>query len=434
MEQKQPKIVQRLLVRTFILLLAVAGVFLGIQYLLNWRKDPDSGVADTNQMVAAIEILADGQQAVIFDADGKKIPSPGYEAGKTDRDIVWRPDGNRLFFSSDRKQNAYHLYRWNPASGAVDQRSTGSLSKFGPSFLTVTDPKNSAAVNLAGQKALITQGGFVLEYDIRESSSQQLLPPPGGVTVGTEEGSGGTGQFDQIYNKFGNAFRTARWIKGGAYIAAIMKGDEHEVLVVQKVSADPSGTPEEQAAQMVPRPLMGGDRIDIDVDRVTGNLIFTVLNFQFPVRDNIPERNIKNGKIVKDFLHGVFVYDPDKQAADALFPVAVSNTDKNAFGPAAASPDGGFVAFTTGQFDGTNFEPAGIFVAPLQPGGIQAGKPVIGGKIYEISWHPNSNTLAYINRDGSERAIYKINKDGSGEAKISDGGNYMTPVFSPQSK
>ena len=73
-------------------------------------------------------------------------------------------------------------------------------------------------------------------------------------------------------------------------------------------------------------------------------------------------------------------------------------------------------------------------MAPLQPGGIQAGKPVIGGKIYEISWHPNSNTLAYINRDGSERAIYKINKDGSGEAKISDGGNYMTPVFSPQSK
>ncbi|MBC8063216.1 MAG: hypothetical protein H7Y17_00175, partial [Chlorobia bacterium] len=71
--------------------MSVAAVFLGIRYLLAWREDPDSGTSDTAGMVAAIEVLPDGQQAILFDSAGKKIPSPDYPANKTDRDIAWRP-------------------------------------------------------------------------------------------------------------------------------------------------------------------------------------------------------------------------------------------------------------------------------------------------------------------------------------------------------
>lgn len=428
MEQtKHPKIVQKLLLRTFFLLLAVAGVFLGIQYVLQWREDPDTGVIDSNGMVAALEILDDGQQVVLFDKDGKKVQSPDYKPGKTDRDIVWRPDGNRVFFSSDRTDGAYHLFRWNPGSEKVDQKSTGTLSKFDPSF-PVVDTADASAIKLAGDTAMITQGGFVLDFNIRKSTAQQLLPPPGGVTMGAdEEGGGGSGQFDSVYKKYGTAFRTARWIKNQEYIAAIMKSDVGEVLIIQKMAAkDPS--------ELVPRPVFGGDRIDMDVDPSTGNVVFTILNFQFPDPENIPAGNIKNGRAVKPFVHGIFVMDPTKTGNDSLAPIAISQDDKMAFGPVSVSPDGSQIATTTGVFDGTNFEPAGMAVMPLQPGGMQAGTPVVSGKIYEITWHPNGETLIFIKRVGSERAIYKINKDGSTEVKVSDGGNFMTPKFSPQSK
>lgn len=427
MDQKQPRIVQKLLLRTFFLLLAVAGVFLGIQYLLNWRKDADSGTSDTGAMIAALEILNEGQQAVIFDSTGKKIPSPDYKAGKTDRDIVWRPDGNRIFFSSDRTEGAYHLFRWNIGSEKVDQRSTGTLSKFDPSFATVSDHSDKSAVEAAGLTALITQGGFVLAFDIRETSSQQLLPPPGGVTVGSDEGSGGSGQFDALYKRFGNSFRTARWAGSGEHIAAIMKGDDREVLVIQKLGGK---TPEEA----VPVALFGGERIDMDIDPKTGKVVFTVLNFKFPDMDNIPAENIKNGRAVKPFLNGVFAIDPMKTGKESIIPIAVSNDDKMAFGPVSVSPDGSQIAVTTGSYDGINFQPGGLAVMPLQPGGMQVGSPVIGGKIFEVSWHPDGETLVFIKRDGSERAIYKINRDGSAQTKISDGGNYMTPKLSPQSK
>ncbi len=425
-QQKHPKIVQKLLLRTFFLLLSVAAVFLGIQYVLQWREDPDTGTIDSDGMVAAIEILDEGQQAVIFDKTGSKIPSPDYETGKTDRDIVWRPDGNRLFFSSDRKESAFHLFRWNPGSKAVDQRSTGTLSKFDPSFPTA-DIADKAAVNLAGQSAMITQGGFVLDFNVRKSTSQQLLPPPGGVTVGADEGAGGSGQFDAMYKKYGNAFRSARWIKGQGFIAAIMKGDEGEVLIIQKVGAK---TPQE----LLPRPIFGGDRIEMDVDPKTGNLVFSILNFQFPDPDNIPAANIKDGKVVKPFTHGMFILDPEKQGNEAILPLAISGDDKMAFGAPVVSPDGSQFATVAGTYDGDSFIPGSLIVAPLQPGGIQAGAQVIAGNIFEVSWHPNSETLLYIKRSGQERAIYKIGKDGSSETKVSDGGNFMTPRYSPQTK
>jgi dipeptidyl aminopeptidase/acylaminoacyl peptidase len=423
-QQKQPKIVQKMLLRTFFLLLAVAAVFLGINFVLNWRKDPDTGTSDTVGMVAAIEILPEGQQAVLFDSSGKKTPSPDYEKGKTDRDIAWRPDGNRLFFTSDRKEAAYHLYRWNPGTGSVDPKSTGSLSKFDPSFPTVADPSDKVAVDAAGKEALLTQGGVVLAFNILESSAHQVLPPPGGVTVGSEEGDGNSGQFDGLYKKFGNAFRSARWLKDQEFIAGIMKRDEGEILIIQKLVG-------QDVKDLTPRALMAGDKIDIDVDPKTGSVIFTVLNFQFPDITNIPPESIKDGKVIRPFVNCIFAYDP---ASNNVVRIALSNDEKQAFGPAVVSPDGSQIAVTTGSYDGTTYVPAGLALMPVQDGGMNVGTPLVKGQIYEISWSPNGETLTFIQKDGKERAIYKVNKDGSGLAKISDGGNYMTPKFSPQVK
>jgi len=425
MEQKQPKIVQKLLLRTFFLLLTVAAVFLGIQFILNWRKDPDTGPANTIGMIAAIQIHDEGQQAVIFDKDGKKTPSPEYTPGKTDRDIVWLPNGNRLYFTSDRKEAAFNLYRWNPDKGTVVQRSSGSLSRFDPSFVPLEPGASKAELDGSGKFSLMTQGGFVLEFDMSELTSCQLLPPPGGVTQGADEGAGGSGQFDAIYKRLGNSFRTARMLKNQDYIVAVMKQDEGEVLVYQKLSGS---APEEQ----LPKAVMAGEHIDIDIDPKSGAVVFTVLSFQYPDRENIPKDKIKNGKVVRDFEHGVFMFNPYLPSSEMLQYIAVSRVPGQAFGPAVVSPDGNRIALTTGSYDGTTYTPAGMALMPLQKGGMAGGTPLVAGHIYEINWHPSGEKLTYIKSEGRSRSIYTISADGSSETKVSDDGAYMTPKFSPQ--
>lgn len=449
-QQKQPKIVQKLLLRTFFLLLGVAAVFLGIQYILNWRQDPDSGVADTNQMIAAIQMLDEGQQAVIFDGTGKKLPSPDFIPGKYDRDPVWRPDGNRLFFVSDRKDGINQLFRWNLASNKVEQRSTGPINRSDPTFPVVDDPNDASEVKTAGESVLLVQNGFVTEFSVKDGiPTNQLTPHPAfigdkkGIDPGGEDPSSGAGLsrarmaravFDQFYKKFGNAFRTARWLRSGNYMVGVMKGDEQETLVIQRIQVNESDPPEEQMKQALPQGLLSGDKIDIDVDPKQDRIVVTVLNFQFVDRDNIPPAYIKDRKPVKPFIHGVFFVDPTKPTAQALTPLVATNDVNQAFGPPAFSPDGSQVCLTAGTFADRDYAPNTLVVMPAQEGGAAAGTALVRGAIYEYSWHPTGGSLVYIKRDGKARAIFKINKDGSGETKVSDDGNYMKPSFSPQSK
>jgi len=425
-QPKQPKIVQKLLLRTFFLLMSVAAIFLIIQKVLDWRADPDSGSADTSGMIAAVQILDEGQQAVIFDKTGQKITSPGYESGKSDRDIAWLPDGNRLYFVSDRRESAYNLYRWNTESKAVDPRSSGSLSRFDPSFLAVPDLTDSAAIKDADNSPLLVQGGFVIQYDLKNSASHQLLPPPGGVTQGTEEGDGGTGQFDTLYKKFGNSFKTARWGVDKDLVAAVMKRDVGELLIVQKLNAA-------DQKDLIPLPLMGGEHVFVDVAPKTGVIVFTVQAFEFVDPDNPEPQFVKNGKAIKPFSHGVFAFDPAQRKSVRLVQVP-TDKDSNCFGPPSVSPDGSQVVVTTGTWDGTDFKPAGMIIMPVEDGGIGKGSLIAKGEIYEPSWHPNGHTLVYVKRENGKRGIYTIEKDGSGEKKIADDGNYMQPKFSPQSK
>ncbi|MFX9042746.1 hypothetical protein ABTN45_20195, partial [Acinetobacter baumannii] len=71
---------------------------------------------------------------VAIKPDGTIVESPDFVKGSRDRDAVWRPDGNRIFFSSDREEKAFNIYRWNLATNKVVRRTLGKIGKTDPSF------------------------------------------------------------------------------------------------------------------------------------------------------------------------------------------------------------------------------------------------------------------------------------------------------------
>ena len=110
----QPKISQRMLLRFAIGLIVLAALFYGYQWWKDYTKDPDLPLEnDTAGMIAALQLGEEGNQVVVFTKEGELRKSPGYQPGKNDKELTWRPDGNRLFFTSDREETSFHVYRWN---------------------------------------------------------------------------------------------------------------------------------------------------------------------------------------------------------------------------------------------------------------------------------------------------------------------------------
>ena len=100
----EPESVKHQKLRLAIFGLTLAALIVAYQLFKKFSVDPTDLLAtNTVGMIAAVETRGDGSQAVIFDANGKKIESPEYKDGINDRDVAWSLDGNRLFFSSDRE-------------------------------------------------------------------------------------------------------------------------------------------------------------------------------------------------------------------------------------------------------------------------------------------------------------------------------------------
>jgi hypothetical protein len=263
-EHHQPLISRRMLLRFAIGLFALAALFFGYQWWRSYSQDPDlPAKADTKGMIAALLLHEDGAQAVVFEANGELRKSPGYTPGANDKELVWRPDGNRLFFMSDREDQAFHVYRWNLASDAVMRRSFGTRSQSSPTFA----PIGAAGAN---DTALLTSGGFVVEFDPVHSAIRQVLPPVGRERAESDEGA--ASQFDAIYQKIGTSFRYARWGKDKESVVAVMRReDDTEILVVQDMTeAKP------------PAAIIAGDRVEFDISPETGVVAFSVTDRERP--------------------------------------------------------------------------------------------------------------------------------------------------------
>lgn len=420
----QPKIARKLATRSAILLLVTAVLVVGYRWAIEQRGDFDLAPANTEGMIAAIELRDEGQQLVVFTRDGKKVGNAGYQNGIEDRDAAWSPDGNRIFFVSNRssvqneERGAFNLFRWNPAANSEpSQRTTGTISRGNPAFSNLAEHQDLAP--------LLTGGGRVLTFNAKEMSTQLMLPPTTReVATSEQEGGGATTQFERLYSQIGSSFRTARWCGNGQYIAAVMRRDEGEILIVQQVFGTQLPLPKLAAA---------GESIDLSVDPKNGQVIYAVRGFQWPDPQMVPPQFRRNGKIVTPFRHALFVLDPTIEGPGQ--PIGVSPDDKNAFGPPAVSPNGGTLVIPIGEFADGVVNPKRLVSMPTTPNGAAAMALLVEGAVYEPSWHPTGELITYIKRLDGRRHIFTISREGRDEKQVSTGeGEYASPLFSPQGK
>ena len=398
----------------FVVSLGVTGwLFI---WLLGKKGDIQLG-SDTSTMIAAISLSTDGSQAVVLDQKGTITKSAGYTAGRTDRDIVWGPDGNRLFFISDRKEDSFHIFRWDPQRNAEPEQR--SIDKAGRSNLAFdATPKTDSELS-----GLVMVRGTVQEFFPVNGKSSQILPPSK-QRVEAEEGGGAGNTFELLYNRFGKSFRVARWIKGRRFIAAVMRREERgENLIIQDFEPDKDGKIKP------PFQIFAAERIEIDVDPANGDLVASLIEVTPPEGPD--------GKPMKTtFAHGIFLIDPTKPSKEVVQPIFVSPNPQQCVTEIKCSPDGNSLLFVPAIYSGDgNGTAMGIVSCPLKPQGGGAGSPLIQGAVSSPSFSPDGKKITFIKREGSHRAVFIADANGSNPRNLTGtSGDYSRPLFSPQYK
>ncbi len=424
----QPKILRKMLIRSVVLLFVIAFVTLLFNLLKQNSGDlKGNAKTDSHDMLAMIEFTRNGSEVVIQKPDGTMIRDSGYKTGAADRDPVWRPDGNFLFFVSDRIKEPQsvirnvHVHRWNPEESTSEVRTQGARSRGTPSF--------SVGDVLDNKSLMLTSGGEVIELDPKERSSRSVLPPrEKGVstTDGGDNARGTESAFAAAYKQLGSSFRTAKWAKGRSWIVAVMRTDEGENLIVQNLS------PTKEGKLSPPQPIMSGTRIDFDICPSTGDLVFAVIDFRWT--GDPPKEMVVNGKATRPFNHYVGMWNfGDKPPT----PIAISNDNKVGFSQPVFSPDGKTVAMVAGSYEGDGvIKGISLVKMPAKESGASEGAVITRGEIRDPTWHPSGDRLAFVRKDSEGmRTIYSCKPDGTEEKNLTAGkGNFGKPAYSPQKK
>lgn len=411
----QPKIVKRMMNRYAFGLLTLAVIVGAYQALKTCGKDIDLPLqVDTAGMVAAVQLQDRGSKVVVIGPDGTIRSVPEGKEGVVERDAVWRPDGNRVFFVANRDTEAFSVYRWNLGSDKVELRSETKANQSQPTF-------GAPGSDRANDAVLLLAGGKVLELDTVTGRTLQVLPPVPKEIGGGEEGA--KDQIEALYKTFGTSFRAAQWTFDKRFVVAVMRREDgNETLIVQELG------------EVRPLPVVAGKKIDFTISPTSDQIVFTVLDYMWIDPAQAPPEFIKNGVATTPYRHGLFLLDPTKPAAEANVPVMASKQDDVAFGQPAFSPDGSMIALVGGTYKGEgDLETKGLMVLPAEAGGGQAMSLVIQGAVREPSWGPDNETIVYVLPQGGRRALHSIKKDGSDPKNLTgDKGDFAWPRMSPQ--
>ncbi|MBS1703919.1 MAG: PD40 domain-containing protein [Armatimonadetes bacterium] len=406
--------------------LAIMAVLLvGISYALYWFVGQKGDIIfpiDSSKMIAALK-LDEGSQAVVIDPSGKVTASSGYTAENTDRDLAWQPDGNRLFFISDRMNSGYQIFRWNPASnGDPDQRSVDRASRSDLSF----DAQETGKGDLMG---LVIVRGTVHRFEPKTSKSTPVMPPSKQTSSDPEGGQ--TGTFEVLYKRYGQSFKTARWFGHRRYIAAVMKREDRgESLIVQ------DSEPDDQGRMRPPRLVFIAEKINIAVDPVSGGLVFTLTDVLPILDDQGNPVEGPDGKPIKYGFNHAILRTVDQGGNLGMQMIGASPSKELCFASPVVSPDGNSMMFLAGKYKGEgNMEVTSLNSCPFVENGIQGASLLVPGIVTDPTFSPNGRQIAFVKEDGGKQAIFLATSNGSDVKNLTgSSGNFATPLFSPQYK
>lgn len=433
---KQPAILRKRITRGALGVIGIGLLAFVFFKFVSGAKDLDPGVFESAGYIAALKESEDGEQAVLISPTGAVNLSPDYSEGVNDQAPVWTRDGNRVYFSSDRDEES-HVYRWNEPRNAVERMTIDKRTKSGVVF-------DAADPNATDPTCLVISGGTVIVLDPTKKLSRQILPPGKASSEGTEE-QGATTQFEQIYTGIGTSVRQARWSRDREYLLVVMRREDGEILIAQKMGKVPRPVDATDLYRVdfskPPIAIVAGDRIDFDVSPLDGLVVFTCMGFQFPDPKMIPPEMKENGKIKLPFRHVLGIYRPGdggmyepSQTAQSF--VALGPDDEFCFASPKISPDGAEFVAVVGKYEGSGLmQPNNLVLMPFTPrGGEKAVTLSSAGNISDPSWHPNGQTILFVSRVDGKRAIFSVNRDRSGLKRISPEGNFRAPSYSPLSK
>jgi hypothetical protein len=398
--------------------IVIAVLMIGFQFWKNFSEDPDLGDFKSVGYIVALERDGSKGKVVMFDDAGKQIDAPKPAKSEfDDREVSWSVDGQRVFLSSNRDSSAYSVYRWNPAKNKIERRSIGSISQGAPWFGPYDDSE-------AKKFGLIQAGGQILSLEIKNGATSTVLPPSAERVTTQEEGS--TSSMD-VYKNFGESFIKARYVGDRSRVLGLMRNDEGNTLIFHAMGVDNNGQPNR------PTELYRAKRIHFDVDR-SGTAGVMLSGFQFPPNTEVPAEFVKDGKVVPPFEDGIFKVTIGDDLSPQVEPVAfIPVGAKETFMDIAVSPDGTKIAVVIGErLEDGGFQARAMVVMPFEGQGSQNMTPIIQGAVSSPSWSADGSQITYLKTIGSDTDVYRAKADGSSELKLTNGGNWSSPLFSPQ--
>ncbi|MER3403401.1 MAG: hypothetical protein C4337_08970 [Armatimonadota bacterium] len=302
-----------------------------------------------------------------------------------DQSPNWAPDGKKIVFSSNRRDQVYQLWTIDPDGNGLMPLTIGGGAKQAPIY------------DKDGQYILHIAQGLVTEVDAKATRATQLIP------LAT--------QMTQVREQFGQvAFRYARRYNE-TLIAAVQRIDEGEQAVIQDLSLG-----QQQFTLPV---LIAGERVDIDWSPRKPWLVVSGIAVPLPASQ---QQLQPMGALVRfDFTSGI--KEPEVR------PLWLDPTDKQGAIEVAWSPDGSRIAFVLCErkLDGTLVR-KGLYTVPEEGGAITE---IVAGEVYEPSWSPDGQQLVFAMGKAGARQIYTVRVDGTELKQRTPSGDHLSPRWSP---
>ncbi len=374
--------------RTLIGLLVVV-ILIGILALIRsqpWgRLDIRLFKPNTKDWIACIRLNENGKgDLMVIQPDGSTLMLT--EDNHDDESPDWSPDGTKIVFSSNRRDEVYQLWTIDPDGKNLSQLTIGGGAKRAPRY----DPDGKHILHIAQ--------GLVVAIDSKGVHAEQLIPLPS--------------QMLQVREQYGQvAFRYARRAQEDL-IAAVQVIDEGEQVVLQDVK---------HGEQTFTLPiLLKGERVDIDWARQGLQLVIAGASATMPTPEG-EERQI-GVLLLFDFT--------ENQAQPRVLPLWTSLDNSEAAIEPAWSPDGSRIAFILcdRQPNGTLTRKA-LMVIPADGG---APTEMVAGEIYQPDWSPDGQQLVFAMGSPGNRQIHTVRIDGTDLRPLTKSGDHLSPRWSPK--